>query len=647
MTQAASIQETPTLFERNLAAFKEHAPHLYGRLASTESFVSALVVDAGGKVDIGFQGKGFFDGDAEAFAERQVEAYLANPERQPIGQPNPEVLEGACGDMCLALTKRMAEEGIAFDPANLPRESHVLVVFGIGLGLHVAPVMEFCQARIVLLIEPNLEFLHHSLHVTEWHVLFEQAEERGAKLCFVVEQSSDAIASEGRNLLRTHNPVLLDGIYFYRHYRSAVLDQAKERVRHELFLSLSGLGFFEDELVMTDNATANLCRGDVEILSEFQPSRPEPVFIVGSGPSVEGDLDFIGANRDKAVVISLGTAIRVLMKRGIRPDFHVELENGEGTLETLGHSTKELDLAGVCLIASLTVQPRIPPMFERRLLFFREKVSSTLLFAEGFGVLQPAGPTVGNTALISAVRLGFREIFLLGVDMGSKDGERFHARESVYGLGLKSENASPSRVFPGNFGGEVTGEVIFNWSRKVLETVIGTFRTVTVYNCSDGTRIAGAIPKVSRAIHLDNPPIDRAAFGRSLGKAVRRFDLERLKTIWSAAGLPAQMERAFARIDEIMAAAAADPEPSMDWLHEVFDFVSPEGGNGLVADTYLSGTLCLCIGSLNWYDRRIASPDCRYRYRRLAIEVFRDLLADLKQRLEAFHDEIDARIAAA
>ena len=128
---------------------------------------------------------------------------------------------------------------------------------------------------------------------------------------------------------------------------------------------------------------------------------------------------------------------------------------------------------------------------------------------------------------------------------------------------------------------------------------------------------------------------------------MRRFDTKRLKETWASAGVAGQIERAMARIDDIVGRSAAAPEPSMDWLHEIFDSVSPEGGNGLVADSYLSGTLCLIIGSLNWYDRRIASPDDRRRYRRLAIEVFRDTMADIKQRLEAFHDEIDARIAAA
>lgn len=646
MAETATIDDTPTLFERNLAAFKRHAPHLYGRLAAADDFVSTLTVDPDGKVDIGFQGRGFFEGDAVAFTQRQVDAYLARPERQPIAQPDPERLEGTCGDLCKALTERMAEDGIAFDPGNFPRESHVLVVFGVGLGLHVAPLIDFCQARFVLLIEPNLEFLHHSLHVTEWHELFEQAEARGAKLCFVVEQSSAAIAGQGRALLRTNNPVLLDGIYFYRHYRSPVLDQAKEQVRHELFLTLSGLGFFEDELRMTENAVANLCAGEANILSEFQPSRPEPLFIVGSGPSVERELDFIERHADRAIIISLGTTLRVLLKRGLRPDFHVELENGSGTADILEQAADGLDFGDICLIGSLTVHPRVPPKFGRRILFFRERVSSTTLLAKGFGVLQPAGPTVANAALIAGIRLGFREIYLFGVDMGSRDGTTFHAADTIYGAGLRNEFAQASQIHPGNFGGDVSGAGIFDWSRKVLEGVAAVFRSVTVYNCSDGARIAGTIPKVSRAVGLDRPPLDRPAVLASLEKAVRQFDKERLKACWSEADLETQAATTFEQIDAILTRAESRAEPDMEWLHEIFALASPDGGNGLVADTYLSGSLCLCVGSLNWYDRRIAAPEDRVRYRRLAISVFRDIVADLESRLGAFLAEVDSRVAA-
>ena len=110
----------------------------------------------------------------------------------------------------------------------------------------------------------------------------------------------------------------------------------------------------------------------------------------------------------------------MLLNHGIRPDFHVELENGVGTLEMMAATAEAHDLSGITLIASVTVQPAMVPYFDKCIHFFRERVSSTELFSGPFSILQPAGPTVANTALICGIRMGFRELYLFGVDMGSK-----------------------------------------------------------------------------------------------------------------------------------------------------------------------------------------------------------------------------------
>ncbi len=418
-------------------------------------------------------------------------------------------------------------------------------------------------------------------------------------------------------------------------------------MQHELFLTLSGLGFFEDELIMTRNAVANLSRGAVEILCDYHRRRDEPLFIVGSGPSVEKDLDFIAEHTDRAVQISIGSGLRVLLQRGLRPDFHVELENGEGNVEIMAATAKDHDLAGITLLASLTVQPGMVEMFDRAVLFFRERVSSTALFNSGLGVLQPAGPTVANAALIAGIRLGFRELYFFGLDMGSKAEGRFHAEGSVYGAGLRAEVARPSRTFAGNFGGEVTGETIFNWSRKVLEGALQAHRGLRVYNCSDGARIAGALPKVARAVALGAQPLDRAALRATIAQGLRRYDLDRLRGAWGEQDIRAQSEALFRALERILDRAAEETEPGIDWIHEIFEAVRPDNPANSALTAYLSGTLSICVGCTNWYDRRIAAPADRARYRRIAVEEFRVLVAALKDKLLALFDEVDERLTDA
>ena len=51
-----------------------------------------------------------------------------------------------------------------------------------------------------------------------------------------------------------------------------------------------------------------------------------PVFIIANGPSLDDSIDVIAANKDRAILISCGSAISALHKVGIKPDIHVETE---------------------------------------------------------------------------------------------------------------------------------------------------------------------------------------------------------------------------------------------------------------------------------------------------------------------------------
>ncbi len=646
MLDSAGPDRATEFFQANLEAFKRWAPRLHGRLAAVKAPSSQLVVDPAGRVDMAFLGQGFYGGDAAADTAKQIDRYFTKPQRQTIGEPNPGNLTGSCGDLCIALTDRLAEEGIAYDGANAPEDSEFLLVFGVGLGLHVEPLIERTTPRLLVLIEPNLEFIYHSLFVVDWHAVLAAAEAAGRKISFVVEREPTAIANMVAQTLRANNPALLDGLYLYTHYPSVILEQSKDRIRQHMFLALAGLGFFEDELVMTRNAASNLARAPVGILSDYHAVRPEPVFIVGSGPSVQGDLDFLAAHAGRAVVISIGTGLRVLLNRGVRPAFHVELENAEPTVRHLSETAATFGLEGITLIASATVQPAVPEMFDDTIFFFREVVSSTALFGRFFQILKPAGPTVANTALIAAIRLGFREIYAFGVDMGSKSDGRFHADGSVYSTGLIDDYATATLSFPGNFGGQASGEAILNWSRSVLENVLASHRSVRVYNCSDGVRIAGALPKVARAIELPADPVDAAALKRSIAGSLRVFTAKLLQDMWDGDARLAEVEAVFDRLEADLRDNEDGAEQGIGWIHALFETVGRAGEQSAVTKAYLTGTTLLIIGCVRWYDRRLADAKDRTRYREIAAQLVRETFRDMRRQLTELVRETDQRLRA-
>ncbi len=639
--------ETPganDFFRNNLAAIRRWAPHLYSRLAVIEVPNTDLIVDPDGEIDIGFRGQRLYGQDAVAHASAQLALFAKAPTREFINEPDPEKMPGLTGDFCVALRDRMKNVGIAYDPAKTFPNSHFLLAFGIGLGLHLQTLVERTEAKVAILIEPNIEYLYHSLYVTDWAALFEFGDRNGVRFSLIVGQNPAEIAGKVSQVLRGNNPTLLDGISLFTNYSSVILDRAKDLIRQDLSLSVSGLGFFEDERIMCRNAAGNLAAGTTEILGEYLAARDEPIFVIGSGPSVEADLDFIVAHAGRAMLMSIGTGLRSLLAHGIRPDFHIELENGVGNPKIIAAIAEEFDLGGVTLVASATVHPDLPRLLDRAVFFFRERVTPTRIFGGSFPFLQPAGPTVANAALVSSIRLGFRKIYLFGVDMGTKSEGKFHAKESAYGAGLLDETVTASRPFSGNLGGIAVGSHVFDWSRKVFENTLRHYRSVQVYNCSDGVRIDGAVPKVTRAIELPENTIDRAALGSEISQGLAHCKPEMWSKQWRGADIRAQSAAIFDHLEEMLAALATDPGSSVDWLQSFCDAIQAMEHQSPANATLLGGTLQLTVGCASWYDRRICDRAKSEAYRRMAAEELRALIGRLRESLENLLDEMEATL---
>jgi hypothetical protein len=114
-------------------------------------------------------------------------------------------------------------------------------------------------------------------------------------------------------------------------------------------------------------------------------------------------------------------------------------------------------------------------------------------------------PTVANTALVMATKLGFRQFYFVGVDLGRKQAGSHHSQHSFYydeegkdiNLYPKMENEFVNK---GNFSGEFISDPIFNMSKITLERFIAENNHIHCFNLSDGVFIKGAIPTEQKTL---------------------------------------------------------------------------------------------------------------------------------------------------
>ncbi len=154
------------LFKRNLAAFERKFGAVHKLLASFPKTHSTLVDDENGDVDIEFRGERFYGTGAKPYAERQIDEFLENPLRVRISPPRTSSLDDVAGPFTYKILRCADDEGIDFAVQPVKPECFCLIVFGVGLGAHIEPLVERTKCRVLFLIEPNLEFLYHSLFVT-------------------------------------------------------------------------------------------------------------------------------------------------------------------------------------------------------------------------------------------------------------------------------------------------------------------------------------------------------------------------------------------------------------------------------------------------------------------------------------------------
>jgi len=514
------------LKQRNLACFQKRAPNIYDIL---ENFTpgSSLTFDDNGRPDVSFPDGQLFGGEMDTIVSGQLQDFWEKPTRV---NHRPELVVAQIDDHAQSyvrrLMKRAEDAAIGFSNQYSVRESYFLCIMGIGLCGHIDELVEETNCRALHVIDPSPEFLVHTLEIYDWARLFETMDERNGTLWILIDDDPDFIARELKSWLRNTNPMGIDGTIFFSHYNNEVLRAAGEKFASALQLILSDLGTYFDERLMVQNTHHNLYSGKERVYKRGQNLSTEvPAFVIGTGPSLDQSLDFLRQNQKKAIIFSSGTALRSLLANGITPTFQIETENID-VLPVISETADKYDVSSLLLVASTTTDTKIIPYFDEVLYFFREPLTPTSLFCDDDSrCLLDANITVGNAGLAFAQEIGFRDIYLFGLDMGTRDPDLHHSKDSYHyteGALVEPEDLNFHIPVPANFGGTSYASKGMFLAREHIERSIRRYgRGRNHYNCSNGSRIAGSTPKAIKDLNF--PDLTAGAKDQIVDNVRRQF----------------------------------------------------------------------------------------------------------------------------
>lgn len=406
----------------------------------------------------------------------------------------------------------------------------LLFLIGVGLGYQIQELYKKIEILHLVIIEPDNDVFFASLHTFDWTNLLNEITSNGNILTIINESKADIIGSKFRDCFINQGFYTLGANCIYlaspAETDTKIIDELKKQFR----LLPATYGFLDDRLFGASHCVSHILQkkhfvNTTEMREDF---RNLPVFIVGSGPSLDNDIPFLRKFQDKAIIIACGTAIDVLYHAGIHPDLYANTERVPETTQALNVIPDPSFFNDIILLCAHVCHPSVTDMFNHTAIFakadenFCDYLSANLKISK-IRHISKMNPLVGNMGLSGALALGFRNIYLFGLDCGKK--RDFDTNHSGYTTlynqrGYSDDNSFYNSTFivPANFSGECGCNEIFYTSVLTMQFTLKEYLEEAEFsciNCSDGALIEGARPVHSKDLENDfviYPDIDKKDF---------------------------------------------------------------------------------------------------------------------------------------
>ncbi|MDB4279412.1 DUF115 domain-containing protein [Paraglaciecola sp.] len=393
---------------------------------------------------------------------------------------------------------------------TMPDHIGSMIIFGIGLGYHLTQLLEDITIEHLYLCEPNCDWFYASLYTADWKFILETIDTRDGSVSFYLGSSYENFTNDFLDDLLDKGSFNSVNAVLYQHYPSNDLQKLITQFSKDFHRCAIGWGFFDDGIISIAHDFVNgqqqipLLKAQANIPSNLQNI---PVFVVANGPSFDTAIETIKSYQSKVIIFSCGSAIQPLLANGIIPDFHVANERTKSSYHYLSEFIDNDILQQINFLTTNIMHPKCTELFKWSGMAFKPAEPSTVIASEyidqgkNFAQLMFSNPVVGNTGASFACYMGFKEIYLFGLDFGYEDPSHHHSKDSLYYNKDNQEIESLGHVVrsgeievKGNFVEKVFSTTFFNVGRHCLEGLLTRFNHVHCYNCSEGAKVERAAP---------------------------------------------------------------------------------------------------------------------------------------------------------
>ena len=495
----------------NLVALEKYLPHIaekfknYTPNKSIDIFCTSLGIP---NVIFGDRNKAYYETDNPIeYCKQQIEKELSSSKIQTDTYDYQEDLYGQIGYKYLNRLVEIDKENKAQNEIqpNITKSVATCLIIGAGLGYHLAELYERIEIFNAILIEPDPDVFFASLHTFDWKNLLEYVFSNNLGFEIIIGCPNNLLHQIEEVSLRNGEFLLYNRLFLIHRYDNNTLNVMQYLMDYKNILFRSG--FFDDILFGACHTIKSIQeqRKFVNKNEKLGELENLPVFIIGSGPSVDNDLKFIQRNQDKAIIIACGTALDVLYHSGIKPDFYACTERLPEIIQSLKAIPDQNFFDEIILLSTNVCHPYTVGSFKHEALFNKDNepiITFLKMNIEGLDWMQDSSlsnPFVGNAGVSGAIYLGFKRLYLFGIDCGKAITlQRNHSPKATlynqYGFSDKGELYEATMVAKGNLSDQVHTNWLFLRSAKNIDDLLVKHPDVCCFNCSDGVKIEHAFP---------------------------------------------------------------------------------------------------------------------------------------------------------
>ncbi|AXT37687.1 DUF115 domain-containing protein [Alteromonas sp. BL110] len=460
-------------------------------------------------------------------SERAYEAFVRQPNRDNLilGYAGGKLIHYSHHKMVRRIQEHLA--GMEEEEGELPETVKSMLLFGMGAGYQLEALSESRDIEKLFVCEPNRDYFFASLYAIDWAAILNKVEEKRHRIYLNIGDDGSNLVRDLLSQFHSIGTHIIANTYLSLGYDNEVLLPAVDKLREDLRLIVAMGEYFEHSRFGTthtkwavENNIGFYRKAGVPALGKSLSD--VAVFIVGNGPSLDSLMPLLKEEREHAIVISCGTALQAMYSNGIVPDFHAEVESNRATFDWASRIGDKAYLKQINFISCNGVHPDTADLYKNTYLAFKEGESSTVFMKELFPELDLpflhfSYPTVSNFVINYVLELGFKQVYLFGVDLGMVDVKHHHSKSSGYykkdgdELFNHAERTDTSLVVPGNLRPYVNTKFEFNMSKSVIEKTLAAFSDADVYNLNDGAKIVGSPPLEQDALIITNSLEDKQA----------------------------------------------------------------------------------------------------------------------------------------